>query len=266
MQHDLLSAFDLSPTPDETTCMSLWEKQAPAADPRDVVNYSGKVASGLRFEARDGTVVAVDSRTIRDLFAVLRAHNPLWDGSDEPGGKHLSDHLRDEFNRLVAGPWSLADPAAEARRFHRVLKAEGHELPRIRPLDAVQAVVGHEVIFFERRNVCLARLNSVQRDDAPADDTDSAVRLEFDVIPLPALEWAHGSPFTVGASEEYIHLDRGYFSVSMTNVVVITAPELITNVRAILVRERDPRARIREIRRCIERHGPGPDPAEGTEK
>ena len=247
------------PEPVIQTTQMRWDKQAPAADPRDLVNYSGNVASGLRFEASDGTVVAMDSRTIRDLFAATRAFNPLWGGSDEPGGKHLNDHLRDEFTRLVAGPWSLADAATEAQRFHRVLKAEGHELPRIRPLNAVQAVAGQEVIFFDRRNVCLARLTSVERDDAPADDTDSTVRLEFDVIPLPGLEWAHGSPFTVGASEEYIHVDRGYFPVSMTNVVVITAPELITSVRALLSREPDPRIRIREIRRLLERRPPEPN-------
>lgn len=243
-----------------------WDKQAPAADPRDVVNYSGNVASGLRFESSTGQAIALDPQTIAQIFAVLRACNPLWDGSHAPGGKHLSDHLRDEFTRLVAGPWSLADPAVEARRFHRVLKAEGHELPRIRPLDAVQAVVGHKVIFFDRRNVCLARLTSVERDDAPADDTDSTVRLEFDVIPLPGLDWAHGSPFTVGASEEFICVDRGYFSVSMTNVAVITAAELITNVSALLSREPDPRIRIREIRRLLERRGPEPHLAEGTRK
>jgi hypothetical protein len=240
-----------------------WDKQAPAADPDDIVNYSGSVAEGLRFESSTGQAIALDPQTIAHLFATLRACNPLWDSSDAPGSKHLSDHLRDEFTRLVAGPWSLADPAVEAQRFHRVLKAEGHELPRIGPLDAVQAVVGHEVIFFERRNVCLARLTSVERDDAPVDDADSTVRLEFDVIALPGLEWPHGSPFTVGASEEYIYLDRGYFSVSMTNVVVITAPELITNVRTLLSRELDPRMRTREIRRLLERRGPERRPAEG---
>jgi hypothetical protein len=238
-----------------------WDKQAPAADPHDLVNYSGSVAAGLRFESSTGQAIALDAQTIAHHFATLRAYNPLWDGSDAPGGKHRPDHLRDEFTRLVAGPWSLADPAVEARRFHRVLKAEGHELPRIRPLDAVQAVAGHEVIFFDRRNVCLARLTSFQRDDTPADDTDSTVRLEFDVIPFPGLEWAHGSPFTVGASEEYIYVDRGHFSVSMTNVVVITAPELITNVSALLSREPDPRIRIGEIRRLLERRPPDPNVA-----
>ena len=47
----------------------------------------------------------------------------------------------------------------------------------------------------------------------------------------------------------------------MTNVVVITAPELITNVSALLSREPDPRIRIGEIRRLLERRPPDPNVA-----
>jgi hypothetical protein len=91
----------------------------------------------------------------------------------------------------------------------------------------------------------------VQADDAPADDTDPAVRIDFEVIPRPELEWTHGSPFTVGASEDFLQIQRGYFDIAMTNVCVITAAELIADLRHILLLERDPLARIPAIRQCL---------------
>jgi hypothetical protein len=225
-----------------------WDKQAPAADPADVVNYSGSVAAGLRFETADGRTVALDPASLTDLFDTLRRHNPLRDG-----GASDTDRLRQWFADRIATSWNVTEVDSESNRLHRVLRAEGLELPHIRSLDAVQAIVGHEVIFFDRRNVCLARLTSMQADDAPADDTDPAVRIDFEVIPRPELEWAHGSPFTVGASEDFLQVQRGCFDIAMTNVCVITAAELIADLRHILLLERDPLARIPAIRQCLER-------------
>ena len=186
-----------------------WEKQAPAPDPRDVVNYAGNVASGLRFESSTGQTIALYPQSLTDLFDTLRRHNPLWDGGADDVGDSVADRLQQWFADKVAAEWQITDTATESARLHRVLRAEGLELPHIRPFDAVQAVVSHDVIFFDRRNVCLARLVSVERDDASDNDIDSPVRFEFDVIPLPELEWTHGSPFTIGASEDFIQLRPG---------------------------------------------------------
>ena len=169
-----------------------WEKQAPACDPADLVNYSGSVATGLRFESSTGQAIALDSPTLTDLFDTLRRHNPLWDGGSDDVGDSVADRLQQWFADKVAAEWQITDTATESARLHRVLRAEGLELPHIRPFDAVQAVVGRDVIFFDRRNVCLARLVSVERDDASDNDIDSPVRFKFDVIPLPELEWTHG--------------------------------------------------------------------------
>jgi len=231
-----------------------WEKQAPALDPRDVVDYSGNVAAGLRFESSTGQAIALDPQTVTHLFDTLRQHNPLWDGSADEVCESDTDRLQQWFAAHVAQPWNLTDIAAESARLHRVLLAEGLELPQIRPFDAVQAVVGQDVTFFDRRNVCLARLTSVQRDDASDNDADSPVRFEFDVIPLPGLEWTHGSPFTVGASEDLIQLDRGHFGISMTNVCIITAPALMTDIRRILADPQlTPATRIQPIRNRLAR-------------
>jgi hypothetical protein len=237
-----------------------WEKQAPAPDPHDIVNYSGSIAAGLRFETSDGRMVAIDSRTIRDLFAALRSYNPLWDGSDAPGGMRSSDHLRNEFTRLVAGPWSLADPATEAQRFHRVLEAEGHELPRIEPVRALQPFVGNEVLFFDRGNICLATLSALQPADLP--EIEAALELspkprlqfQFDVTPIPEATWEHSSPFYVLTDPESVVLRRGCFYVSMTNIWIITAPELITRCREILRQHDELRTLIPALRRCLSRH------------
>jgi hypothetical protein len=237
-----------------------WDKQAPAADPRDVVNYSGNVASGLRFEASDGTVVAMDSRTIRDLVATLRAYNPLWDGSDAPAGMRSSDRLREEFTRLVAGPWPLANPAAEAQRFHRVLKAAGHELPRIEPVLAPQPFVGNEVLFFDRGNICLATLSALQPADLP--EIEAALELShkprlqfrFDLTSIPEATWEPSSPFYVLTDPESVVLGRGCFYISMTNIWIITAPELINRCREILRQHDELRTLIPALRRCLSRH------------
>ena len=231
-----------------------WEKQAPAANPHDVVNYAGNVASGLRFESSTGQAIALDPQTVTHLFDTLRRHNPLWDGSVDEVCESDTDRLQQWFAAHLAQPWNLADTATESARLHRVLRAEGLELPHIRPVDAVQAVVGRDILFFDRRNVCLARLTSVEREDVSVNDADSPVGFEFDVIPLPGLDWAHGSPFTVGASEDFIQLGRGHFDISMTNVCVITAPALIAAVRHILADPQlTPATRIRPIRDCLER-------------
>jgi hypothetical protein len=174
-----------------------------------------------------------------------------------------AERLRQWFAAHVAHPWNLTAIDTESARLHRVLRAEGLALPQIRPIDAVHAVAGHEVIFFDRRNVCLARLTSVRRDDALNTDADSPVRFEFDVIQHPGLDWTHGSPFTVGASEDFIRLSRGHFVISMTNVCVITAPELIADVRRILADPQyTPATRLRPIRDCLERRAADASPSD----
>ena len=75
------------------------------------------------------------------------------------------------------------------------------------------------------------------------------MRFEFAVIPVPELEWTHGSPFTIGANEDFIQLHRGHFAISMTHVCVITARSLITAVRHLLADPQyTPSTRIRPIR------------------
>jgi hypothetical protein len=240
-----------------------WEKQAPALDPRDVVNYSGNVAAGLRFESSTGQAIALDPQSVTHLFDTLRRHNPLWDGSADEVGATDADRLRQWFAAHVAQPWNLTAIDIESARLHRVLRAEGLALPQIRPFDAVHAVVGHEVIFFDRRHVCLARLSSVRREGESNTDADSPVRFEFDLIPLPGLDWAHGTPFTVGASEDFIRLHRGHFLIAMTNVCVIAAPELIADVRRILTDPQyTPAKRIRPIRDCLERRAADASPSD----
>lgn len=233
-----------------------WEKQAPAATARDVVNYSGSVAAGLRFESSNGTAVALDSATLTGLFDTLRRHNPLCDG-----GASDADRLRQWFADEIATSWNVTDFDKDSKRLHRVLRAEGLELPQIRPLDAVRAVIGHEVIFFDRRNVCLACLTSVQSDNAQSNDADSAVRLDFELVPLPGLEWTHGSPFNVGASEDFIQLHLGHFDISMTSVCVITAPALISDTRRILADSQyNSASHIQPIRDLLARRDPGHRP------
>jgi hypothetical protein len=237
-----------------------WEKQAPAQAPRDRVNYSGNVASGLRFESADGHPIAVDPQTVTHLFDTLRCYNPLWDGAAtaEEGD---TDRLQHWFGEHVAGHWNLDNVATEAARFHRVLRAEGLELPRIRAADAVRAAVGREVIFFDRRNLCLAKLLSVVHDASQADTAESPLRIDFEVIPLPEVDWKHDSPFAVGASENMVIVNRGYFDISMTSIWVVTAPALITDIRPILTREHKPAKRIRPIRELLMRWPPTEEPS-----
>ena len=236
-----------------------WDKQAPAARGGCGVNYSGSIAAGLRFEAGNGQLVAVDSRTIRDLFATLRDDNPLWDGSAERRGAHPSGRLCDEFKRLIADPWSLADPAAEARRFQQVLRAEGHELPSMEPVLALQPFIGHELLFFDRGNICLATLTALQRAELPdiaienGNLADLELRFQFDVTPIPEVTWEFSSPFYVITDPDSVVLSRGYFYISMTNICIVTAPALVDRARQILRQERELRTLIPALRRCLSR-------------
>jgi hypothetical protein len=239
-----------------------WEKQAPASNPRDVVNYAGNVASGLRFESSTGQAIALDAQTVTHLFDTLRRHNPLWDGSVDEMGASDTARLQQWFAAHVADAWNLTDVDAESMRLQRVLRAEGLDLPKIRSLDAVQAVVGRDVIFFDRRNVCLACLTAARREDAASNDPEARVRLEFEVRPFTELEWTRGSPFAVGASADFIQLHHGYFDISMTSVCVISAPALITDVRRILADPRHtPSTRIQPIRDQLVRRRTGSDPS-----
>jgi hypothetical protein len=106
-----------------------WDKQSPASDPRDLVNYAGDVASGLRFESSTGQAIALAPQTVTHLFGTQRRHNALWDAGAEEIGASDADRLQRWFAARVADTGNLTDTATQSARLHRVLRAEGLVLP-----------------------------------------------------------------------------------------------------------------------------------------
>ena len=127
------------------------------------------------------------------------------------------------------------------------------------PVLALQPFIGHELLFFDRANICLATLTALQRAEVPDLSIENGtlanlkLRFQFNVTPIPEVTWEFSSPFYVITDPDSVVLSRGCFCISMTNIWIVTAPELIDRARQILRQEHELRTLIPALRRCLTR-------------